>query len=132
MSPKCFSVVQCQRFLRVLMVLLCNYTHFLMMKVCSSGVAVGGGCHHCNQVPWVTPRLCCTSPSRGAVLSANTALPAPTGRVTPAFPPSSFMLLLQTGFAQALGCSWPAGGAMLTSCLLPRGHLSQRSSVWLL
>lgn len=49
-------------------------------------------------------------PSHGAVLSANTALPAPTGRMTPAFPSQLFHAALPDQVCQGTGlllaCWW--------------------------
>lgn len=59
-------------------------------------------------------------PSHGAVLSANTALPAPTGRMTPAFPSQLFHAALPDQVCQGTGlllaCWW--GNAHPPVCYL--------------
>lgn len=57
-------------------------------------------------------------PSHGAALSANTALPAPTGRMTPAFPTPAFPPL----FHSALPDQVCQGTGLLLACWWGNAH----------
>lgn len=107
-----------------LIVLLSNYTHFLTMKACSSGLAGGGDCPRaaadttavwCPGSPsavagcWTSPHMVQCSQLTQLCQLQQAGWPQ---HFRPQHFPPSFTLLFQTRFARALGCSWPAGGEM--------------------